>query len=355
MIKANVQFKRSPTRMLAVCRYWVNKVRPRRAFNFVEGVGEAKEQERTEINMMPSFEGAQMSVGTFNSVGQTVINLAQSVYQFAVDRLIVENQPVIDEQLVEPLRLMEELRGNTLWVSLGVLGPSIEIDRIRGVVIADCEFEIVMALLELGRDQARPTRLLVDGELDPSDAMPAELMKLKKVAEAKLIAEKRELEDNLRVNNTAGNKKKGGTKRTFTGVPLAIQEAEGATKKAELQALRKLAENGAAEGRQNELDTGMGNFMSVTTALRTAQLRKGVVEEHKVACGSAWAMLQHERSFVGDVGVDLVTQYLEPLGCFESEDLLMLSVAQIEHLVSLLKVVCGLKFAALLKSCADVV
>jgi hypothetical protein len=209
--------------------------------------------------------------------------------------------------------------------------------------------------MELGRDQARPTRLLVDGELDPSDAMPAELMKLKKVAEAKLIAEKRELEDNLRVNNTAGNKKKGGTKRTFTGVPLAIQEAEGATKKAELQALRKLAENGAAEGRQNELDTGMGNFMSVTTALRTAQLRKGVVEEHKVACGSAWAMLQHERSFVGDVGVDLVTQYLEPLGCFESEDLLMLSVAQIEHLVSLLKVVCGLKFAALLKSCADVV
>ena len=123
-----------------------------------------------------------------------------------------------------PIRLgMMALQGAALWETFGVFLPNIQRDKDGGADIASCEENIVLALLELGRDQARKTRTNPDGFLDMNDALKGEReeVEFNRVLAVEANEEKKgDEEENVRVNT--GNKSKK-TKRTRQQVPIEQQ------------------------------------------------------------------------------------------------------------------------------------
>jgi hypothetical protein len=312
----NLQFARTPINTLAFVEYFAQQSRQVRSKNQVDGTMTVKkENELHEISQRPEFrESPMMSTNTFNEMYRNVYATAETVYKYYNSHVFDPQNPnQEDSDYVAQIRELECIHGANLWITL-VVSKS----RQNHPNLDQLADQITLSLLELGRDQLRPSRRIIggerNGELDPEDALPAELEQVKK-EKAALDAAARHMKESkeLRVNKTAGNLKR-------KDVNVNDQEDTYAQKKQEKDNLRAQAEL-AYVGNTVDVEHKIGDYFALSAQLKASQLEEKKAKEDGDVCPKLWRILHEPSSYTDPESLPLITTFLAREAYDEADDL----------------------------------
>ncbi len=374
---ATIQFKRSPTNILAFCDFYANRHRTLRSVNQIDGnVMASKEAELKLIHGLDAFQVVKISKSTFLTLLELVFVDMVPIVMAEFKRiggadLINQNE----EHAIAQLRKLPQIDSSNIWTSFGVLNPSIEKDKKAGVPMDLVENDVVKALVGIGLDQTKTPRNLPTGRLDKADATPKELKAEKDALDAENEANQTRLENGLRVNKSVsidasdsesdeivgaaakpvapgGVAKAGAKKRGVAKLSVAEQETIAKEKEIELKRLRTAAKSGSGAngGGETTLDSAFSGYLKVATASRESAAKAEARRDEKEKLTNAWAMLTDPQYFPGgEVGVGIVQEYLRgELGVCESSDLKLLEEEHIQKVCTSLKTLSAKKFRGLL-------